>query len=141
MGREIDAFIREMNAESARLIDDINSALEQTTLYGWSLITAGTPVLTGRARASWLVTVDNVTDLTKPKVKSKGRVYEDPKPPVFSFDFLKNRHLYITNNVDYIEYLEYGTDKFAPFAMITRSVPKINVDLSKRFSRLNSKEY
>lgn len=141
MVNSVDTFVREVDAETQKFVDDVNKGLENTMLYSWSLVTASNPVRTGRSRASWLVTVDEIKDHTKPPVKGNKLVYKTPRKPKLKYDFLHNRSLYLTNNVDYIEYLEYGTDKFAPFAMVSSMVPKAEAYTLRWISKLNNKEY
>lgn len=131
-------FSKEIDQEMERLIKQINEELEGGILYGWNLVTGATPVETGRARASWFITVDILPVNSKPPVGGKERVYPDPPPPDFSFDLKQNRHLYIVNNVNYIEYLEYGTDRMVAFAMATNAIPKINRKLETAFKNIKS---
>lgn len=131
-----DKFKKELEREMKQLNREINRELGNGIVYGWNLVTGATPVKTGRARASWFITVDSLPQNSRPEVKGKDRVYEDPPIPEFRFDIASNRHLYIVNNVNYIEYLEYGTDKFAPFAMATNAVPKINRKLEGTFKKI-----
>jgi len=122
-------FKKELDEEEKALLKQINTTIEAAGIYGWGLTTAGTPVLTGRARASWLLTTDRVLDSTKPVVKSKKRVYKEPDAPPVKFDIRVNNALIISNNVEYIEDLEYTRG----FGMVQSAVPKINKYLEQRF--------
>ena len=132
----IDTFKKELRSEAKTLLDQASAAVKATGLYGWNLVTAGTPVLTGRARGSWLLTVDDIDNSTLPKTKSNKRVYPEPQQPKIKFDIGKSNWIFITNNVDYIEYLEDGTEKIEPFAMVANAVPKINMELQRRFNKI-----
>ena len=130
-------FDKEIDKALGTLEKEISKAIRSAGLYGWNLATAATPVATGRARVGWLLEADALPITTPPKVGgSKERIYSDPPPPNVKFDLPQNRHLYILNNVEYIEYLEFGTPKIAPFAMLTNAVPKINAKLERDFKAI-----
>ena len=132
----VKTFKKEFDSEKNSLLNQASSAVKNTGLYGWNLVTAGTPVLTGRARGSWLLTVDDIDNTTLPPTKGSKRVHPEPSRPKIKFDISKSNWMFITNNVDYIEYLEDGTDKFEPFAMVANAVPKINKELQRRFNNI-----
>lgn len=125
-------FEKELLGELNDVLDEFNEIISNTAVYGWNLVTTETPVITGRARAAWNVSVDSINNSAPPKVSGSKRIYPDPTFPDITFDINKNNSILITNNVDYIEYLEYGTDKFAPFAMVETAIPKIDRYLKKR---------
>lgn len=126
------SFSSEWNTEYGSVKRQISEAVTDATLFGWNLVTAKTPVRTGRARSSWNVSVDVVDNSTKravkpyPEEKGTGRTYSDPAKPQIDFDIEKNRILFIVNNVEYIGYLEDGTDKIPAFSMVASSLPAIN---------------
>lgn len=131
-----DNFRREMEAEVEAKIALLENAMVKTGVYGWSLVTSATPVLTGRARASTLLTVDVVRDSTVKKVSGSDRVYPDPRPRKISFDIKRNQAIIISNNVEYIEVLESGGPNRTPFAMFTMAKPKIDRELNRRLRAL-----
>lgn len=132
----VNDFRKEWDAEVDELLKQVSGAVTKTGLYGWNLVTAATPVLTGRARASWLLTVDSIENKTLPKVKGRKRVYGNPSSPKVTFDITQAQYMYITNNVEYIEYLEDGTNKITPFAMVAMATPKIDRELQRRLKRI-----
>ena len=80
-----------------------------------------TPVDTGRARGNWLTSATGyIDDATENKDKGGGSAIRqnvtESKKIVFGGS------IYISNNLPYIVYLENGTDKTAPFAMVERSL-------------------
>lgn len=66
----------------------VNKFVKDVTIEAHNQIVARTPVRTGRARAGWMFEFP---------ADGEGRIY---------------------NDVEYIEFLEYGTVKMAPFAMV-----------------------
>lgn len=95
-----------------------------------------TPHDTGRARAGWILTADNPSDMVPPK--QEHPLYQSIQP---SHDKVKHvEHAsswvwWISNNVEYISYLEEGTSKMAPTGMVAKALSafanyiKDNVDL------------
>lgn len=137
-----DTFIKEWNAEFGEVKQDTGQAVVNAAIYGWNMVTAKTPVRTGRARSSWNLTVDYVDDSTVtavtpyPKDKGTGRVYGDERPPSIEFNIESNQKVFISNNVEYARYLEEGTDKMAPFSMVSSSIPAINNKLTRELSKV-----
>jgi len=129
-------FKKQLDKELQAIVDQASDAVAKTGVYGWNLVTVATPVLTGRARASWLLNVDRPSDATVAKVKSKKRVYSDPKEPSISFDITRNNAIVISNNVEYVEYLEDGTDQIPAFAMVATAKPKIDKELQRRLKKI-----
>ena len=92
-----------------------------------------TPVDTGRARGNWQVTINEVTD-------SLVEVYHDKKPLTkLQGDPLTNPDLsglrpfaiaYVTNNVDYITYLEEGRSPQSE-GMVERTLEELSSMLEK----------
>lgn len=83
-----------------------------------------TPVDKGRARGGWQTTVGTITDADNGRVDKTGnasiqeaqRAVADLKP--FQVVFLQN-------NVEYVGFLEDGTDRMAPVGMLRRTILRI----------------
>lgn len=100
-----------------------------------------TPVDTGRARASWNISVNNPDPSVAPEMdKSKNSDGKKLKrgDSLTGIEAGKNISLlesnledpiYITNNLDYIEYLEGGSSEQAPAGMVMLSVQAILTEL------------
>lgn len=142
-------FRKEWEVIADEINHDISSAITKSMIYGWNLVTAATPVDTGRARGSWLLTVNELAYETLKYVKpqrtkdgQKIQIYPDPQmPEVPGFNISNDSAMYLCNSVNYIEYLEYGTDKFSAFGMVTVAAPKITSHLNRQFTKLNRKSY
>lgn len=109
-------------------------------------ITLRTPVDTGRARSSWVMTVGAPSSFVPPeppagtkgkKVKSKqsfenvftgglASITEIP-PAVQEIDGTKP--VYIVSNLDYIYNLEQGTSRQAPLGMVTISIVELESEV------------
>jgi hypothetical protein len=83
-----------------------------------------TPVDTGRARANWQVTISepsegqvDSTDVEGNSAIAKGLAALTGLP-----DF---QVIWISNNVDYIEFLEHGSSKQAPEGMLAVTVEEL----------------
>lgn len=83
-----------------------------------------TPVDTGRLRGNWLVSIDSVPSAPVEKTDRPGNstistgAQELAKVTPFSTVF-------ITNNVEYAEFVEEGTPKKAPVKMLARTIEEL----------------
>lgn len=101
-------------------------------------VVLSTPVDTGRARGAWNVGINNVNleeTTLSPKKSIAGKVSEDEA----TIKTAENGDvIFISNNVDYIQYLEEGSSDQAPIGMVAktlRRMPQIvreSVSASKR---------
>lgn len=143
------SFRQEWKVVADLINHDISNAITKSMIYGWNLVTAATPVDTGRARGSWLLTVNvlnyEVLDYVKPQRTKDGekvQIYPDPKlPETPSFNIDDDSALFLSNAVNYIEFLEYGTDKIPAFGMVNVAAPKIANHLNRQLNKLNRKGY
>lgn len=83
-----------------------------------------TPVDTGRARGGWNVTFDTPSDALTDKVDRQGSSTIAAgrsiinSAPTFGV-------IYIQNAVRYVRFLEEGTPRMAPFAMLERTLTRL----------------
>ena len=129
-------FTRELSAELSGIVEEASDAIAKTGLFGWNVVTTATPVQTGRAKGSWLLSVDEAPEWTLPRVPGTYRVYDDPIQPNVSFDLKRNQAIVISSNVEYIEELEEGGPNRTAFAMVASATPKINNDLKRRLKKI-----
>lgn len=131
----------EITQEYQDILDGVAKASVNATLYGWSLVTAKNPVLTGRSRAAWNIASGSPDDSVPPKVErpADGR-YPTPPPPArpqgIRFDPIGDENLILSNNTEYITYLEEGTDKIEAFGMVEKSIGAIENKLQMELDRL-----
>ena len=86
-----------------------------------------TPVDTGRLRGGWQVGVGSM-DLSSEMPPDPGgnqtvkRAQDAIRAAASGGKTLMGKIVYVYNNVFYVEYIEYGTDKMAPFGMLRESI-------------------
>lgn len=73
-----------------------------------------TPVDTGRARANWNAGINNIN----PMVSENQRLTAIERAKAIITRIVAGDKFYVTNNVDYIEFLEDGSSQQAPQGMV-----------------------
>jgi len=118
MSTNYDSFIRSFR-KATKGFDSETLAIVQKKLAFDILsgVVARTPVLTGRARGGWQVTIGAPTDLDSGNEDKSGLTVTANAQTVLA-NLGVFQIVYIQNNVEYIGYLEEGTDKMAPFKMM-----------------------
>lgn len=99
-------------------------------------ITKRTPVDTGRARASWMLTEGAPSDVAPdasafPKGKTAPA---PPTPDVAAIDGKKS--VFIVSNLIYIEPLENGHSKQAPAGMVAVSLAEVKAEIEQTIQQL-----
>lgn len=120
-------------------IDRINekstSALERSiraaTLQLGTAIIKETPFKTGRARGNWQTSIGSPASGETPRRRAAGAIAELRNQT----QVMIGNVLYITNNVPYIYFLEYGSSKLTPKGMVRRNVQKFNRVLSAKIRK------
>lgn len=114
------------------------------TLDLFTRVTMRTPVDTGRARAGWQIAIGAPSEFLPPEVEGKSG--EDKASGGMKFTSLFNggkaavdiaaagkidggELIYITNNLPYIEALEFGHSKQAPAGMVRLSVAEVAAEI------------
>lgn len=132
-------------AEKAEM--SMNKLIRYIVLNLWTKITERTPVDTGRARASWNLGVGAINQKVPSKTskksegknKTKGSPPKSPEnkfPSISKSTDLGSKPIYITSNLDYIQYLETGHSKQAVGGMVRISIAEIEVEISNALSQL-----
>lgn len=86
-------------------LERVNKDLRGVYLSGLFDVVNGTPVDEGRARNNWFFTIGTPSDkTTTSKSKGLGAIRSIRQMP----DYILNKKVYFTNNLPYIESLEYG---------------------------------
>lgn len=122
MNRSLDKFNAEVKEFfKNKLPKEVIQAQKKLVLEALKRVVMRTPVDTGRARGNWQVTIarpsDSVIDAedkTGSDTISKGLSALSALPPY--------QVVWISNNVDYIEFLEEGTSQQSPKGMVRLTV-------------------
>jgi len=127
----IEQFNREVRAFGKTIPDKLTAYHKKIVLEALRLVVGRTPVDTGRARGNWQVTIDvpaegqlDTTDKEGDPTIAKGLDALATLKP--------NCVVWLSNNVDYIEFLEHGSSEQAPEGMLSLTV----ADLRTMFRRV-----
>ena len=146
MGTNIKEFNKNLKAFANTLVpQQVVVAQKKIALELFTRIIVKTPVDTGRARGNWQITIGApATGVIETKGSSKGPFSSPPPigPGAGQGALTKGSKkvesvkgfvtIYITNNVDYIVYLEQGGDvgsDQAPNGMVAVSIEEVNAGL------------
>ncbi len=114
-------FSLDISADTAKAIDylglEMDMVVRKIALSTYTSITKKTPVDTGRARANWNISLDSPNRSVTTSTSGKT-----PSLP----SKVKDRDIWIANNLPYIESLENGSSKQAPNGMVALSVQEVN---------------
>lgn len=128
---------RELRKQVKRFLSTKSPKLRRKTARALFFVLLGkvilkTPVDTGRARGGWGAGIDELGIRGVPEQGSPA--YEEGKAlSEFRVDSTGNTiRLSVTNNVEYIEFLEAGTSTQAPFGMVRISIRELEEKLGGR---------
>ncbi len=122
--REIDEFTKK------ELPKNIVALQKKVVLEALRRLVMRTPVDTGRARGNWQVTIDNPTDSQLDQTDKDGN--ETIKKGLAAISNLPAyRVVWISNNVDYIEFLEDGSSEQAPNGMLAITIEELRTMFRK----------
>jgi hypothetical protein len=119
-----NAFEFSADLQRAAQVLGIESARDAAVTLGLELvrlISFGTPVKTGRARANWFIAEG------APRLETT----ESTAPPSYTGAGLEGRSvIYITNSLPYIVPLEYGHSKRAPYGMVRKAIAEVSASIA-----------
>jgi hypothetical protein len=116
------AFDFAADLEKAAQVLGIESAREVAVTLTYQLdrlITQGTPVDTGRARANWFVSEG------APRLETTESIVPEPRPRLTGESVM-----FITNSLPYIVPLEYGHSKQAPYGMVRKAIAEVQATIA-----------
>lgn len=116
-------FSVDMDKEIQEAEDKAEDTVKFAVLGLFRAIVLKTPVDTGHLAYNWQVSVDSPETIEKPGVDpEKTQVLADGQSNIGKWS-LKNKSLWIANNVEYVEDIEYGKSKLkAPQGMVRVSL-------------------
>lgn len=114
-----------------------NDVIRWVVLSIWTKITDRTPVDTGRARASWNLAVGAPDPkIPPPKLPNTGGIGKPSDPTVTKSDIESGKPIFVTSNLDYIEYLEAGSSDQAAGGMVEISIAEVEVEINNAIKQL-----
>ena len=130
MPRTTAAHVKQFNAEVEGFSKNLFSTQlvafhKKITLEVFRRIVLKTPVDTGRARGNWLIGIGSVPQGVLDRLASgdgSGVVFEELAKLASLQPF---SIVWITNNLDYIEFLEQGSSRQAPNGMVALSLAEV----------------
>lgn len=84
-----------------------------------------TPVQTGRAKGNWQATIDKASNVKLDVEDKSGKVTID-KVAETTDKFELGHKIFLSNNLSYVQKLEYGSSKQAPKGMVRTSIQELN---------------
>jgi hypothetical protein len=135
-------FDRDLQAFSRQMGIDVITVQKKIGFDLFRRIVSRTPVDTGRARASWNISLDHPDRTVAPEMAHPSMQTGDaPSPPagaarageaggaLASLKPGQFRPIWITNNLPYIERLEHGHSQQAPAGMVALSILETELEL------------
>ncbi len=126
-------FVDEVLKIEKQMINDAIEDIGFAIVVYHSLVTAGSPVDTGRYKQSHVFEVSNRGNSENGK-NTEGRI------KTYKFDF-KNGVYYIANNLQYASVLEAGRSKQAPTGVYGVALVRLRKIIAQRTAKRNRKVY
>ena len=104
---------------------NVHEGIKKVAFALLGMVMKKTPVDTGRARAGWYPAAEKLNIPTSGSSKKEGSYKED-----FAG---KEQSVTITNRVNYIQSLEFGTSQQAPEGMVRVSMREISKKIKDKF--------
>jgi len=118
-------FEQQMMAIKKKVEQTVDKAHRATVLQLTSAVVYGTPVDIGRARGNWVATIGKpARGYSEDKVDKDGSATINSANGQISVSFGKT--YYLTNNVPYIGFLEYGTINRPALRFVEKAVQEFN---------------
>lgn len=129
MTSNVDQFNKEVGAFAATLVPQEAVRFQKKLVFeALSRLVQKTPVDTGRARGNWQVTINEL-----PNSEVTVWTRQDPQSPATPAEMIPAalgglppfQIVYITNNVEYIVYLEGGSSSQASEGMVEVTIAEL----------------
>lgn len=134
MSKTNAASLVEFKADLAKFADLIDvqfdTAVRRIVFELYDKITRRTPVDTGRARASWMISQGSAGTETAPESERVDAKSANKAQRAKVRDIVKTRaKIWIYNNLPYIKPLEDGSSEQAPQGMVALSVAEVEAKI------------
>lgn len=113
--REFVSTIRQWEVATQKRMETV---VKDTAMEVFSNIVMLTPVLTGRARCNWNMSVDVPDHTTTKNVDPAGEQTISRARSVLQSTYKSGKSIRISNSLHYIRRLEYGWSRKAPNGMV-----------------------
>jgi len=101
--------VRSFKEITDKVLKDVETVIRVTGLEAFSRIIKMTPVESGRARGNWQVSFDKPkSNVLNTKDKTGSKSITKASTTLGKFSILSHKGIYLTNNIPYIQKLEYG---------------------------------
>ncbi len=136
MKNDIYSFKADLKKLSRALDADLGKLIRVISLDLFNMIILRSPVDTGFSRSQWKVSIGepDPTVVEPPKGKQAGTITAPTADPDVIAQIQKDSTVFITNAVDYIQYLEEGSSKQAPAGMIRVSLAESEAKVDQYLS-------
>ncbi len=119
--RGFGEFSRRMTVLAGGTGKAIEQLVRKTALVADQVVVLGTPVDTGRARANWISSVNAAEERNDlPPDKTGQAALDQARLTVGRYRL--GQSIFLTNNVEYISFLENGSSKQAPNGMVAAAI-------------------
>ena len=131
MEAELQKFNKELNDFTKKLVPEkVLTLQKKMVLEALKRLVNKTPVDTGRARGNWQVTISKPTKVQLETTDKEGQ--DTITKGLAAIGGLKPYMVvWITNNLDYIEFLEDGSSTQAPEGMMTVTIQELRTMFRK----------
>ena len=123
---------------SERTMAKIHKAMKVSTIQLFKSVIMMTPVDTGMARGNWQCTGNKEASGIIEEIRSESETIKAMMDEVIKSSI--QRGIFLTNNLDYIQKLEYGGSKQTPQGMVRVSLERIEKDLKEIIQDIIEKE-
>lgn len=115
-------FALDMSKFAKKAGVNADKVVRKTAIGLFSAVMRSTPVDSGRARGAWMIDINKFSDTTPINIRSDSEVQNEII--VGASSYKAGDTLTLSNNVEYVERLEYGWSKQAPQGMVRLNIMK-----------------
>lgn len=141
MTSNVIAFKADLAKLSKILDADIAKLLQFLAFDLWNKITQRNPVDTGYSRSQWHINLGS-PDTSVGTKPGRGTTIDLPLSDLARLSGVtKDSIIFVTNSVDYIQYLEEGSSQQAPSGMIRVSIAEVESDIDAYIAKAVSEGF
>jgi hypothetical protein len=135
---DIISFKADLNRFAESIDKKVEAVIRQIVIELFNAITLHNPVDTGYSRSNWRVSVNEPDETVSVPPSDKARADTKNRTgwieaPSLDLSILSNLQstdsVFVTNSVDYVQYLEEGSSKQAPSGFLRISVAQIEAQV------------